>query len=96
MKYIDVEKLIAEIKRRIESWATREKYALPGQDKDTCQSRVTELTDLLSFIDSFKVEQDYVYVLEGIARPDDCEVWVNLTNTDIKDADEVIIQIKKK
>lgn len=36
------------------------------------------------------------YTKEGIARPDDCEIWVNLTNTDIKDGDEVIIQIRKK
>lgn len=56
-KYIDADKLRAEIERRIASWANREKYALPGQGKDTCQSRVTELTDLLSFIDSLKPEQ---------------------------------------
>ena len=36
------------------------------------------------------------YVKEGIARPDDCEIWVNMTNTDIKDGDEVIVQIRKK
>ena len=36
------------------------------------------------------------YTKEGIARPDDCEIWVNLTNTDIKDGDEVIVQIRKK
>lgn len=36
------------------------------------------------------------YTKEGIARPDDCEIWVNFTNTDIKDGDEVIIQIRKK
>ena len=33
---------------------------------------------------------------EGIARPDDCEIWVNMENTDIKDGDEVIVQIRKK
>lgn len=93
-KYIDSEKLTAEIEIRIESWATREKYALPGPDKDIYQSRVTELTDLLSFIDSLQAEQGYV--LEGIARPDDYEVWVDLKNTDIEDGDEVIIQIRKK
>lgn len=36
------------------------------------------------------------YIEEGIARPDDCEIWVNLIDTDIKDGDKVIIQIRKK
>lgn len=36
------------------------------------------------------------YTKEGIARPDDCEIWVNFTNADIKDGDKVIVQIRKK
>ena len=36
------------------------------------------------------------YTKEGIARPDDDEIWVNMKNTDIKDGDEVIVQIRKK
>ena len=36
------------------------------------------------------------YTQEGIARPDDDEIWVNMKNTDIKDGDEVIVQIRKK
>ena len=36
------------------------------------------------------------YTTEGIAHPDDCEVWVDFTSTDIKDGDEVIVQIRKK
>ena len=36
------------------------------------------------------------YIKEGIARPDDCEIWINFTDTDIKDGDEVIVQIRKK
>lgn len=36
------------------------------------------------------------YIEEGIARPDDCEIWVNLTGTDIKDGDKVIVQVRKK
>jgi len=58
--YIDAEKLKSEIERRIKSWTNREKYALPGQGKDTCTSCVTELTDLLSFIDSLQQEQPEV------------------------------------
>ena len=54
MKYIDTEKLIAEIERRIDSWSTREKHAPVGQGKDTCISRVTELSDLLSFVNSLQ------------------------------------------
>ena len=36
------------------------------------------------------------YTQEGIARPDDDEIWVNIKDTDIKDGDEVIVQIRKK
>lgn len=36
------------------------------------------------------------YIKEGIARPDDCEIWVNFTDTDIEDGDKVIVQIRKK
>ena len=58
MKYIDAEKLIAEIERRIESWTIRGKNTPAGQGKDTCESRVTELSDLLSFITS--LQQDHI------------------------------------
>lgn len=57
MKYIDAEKLIAEIERRINSWSIRGKNSPVGQGKDTCESRVTELSDLLSFITSLQQEQ---------------------------------------
>ncbi len=60
MKYIDADKLIAEIERRIESWAIRGKNSPAGQGKDTCESRVTELSDLLSFITSLQQEQPEV------------------------------------
>ena len=50
--------------------------------------------------DAFKAGAEWMaeqgYVKEGITRPDDCEIWVNMTNTDIKDGDEVIVQIRKK
>ena len=50
--------------------------------------------------DAFKAGTKWMagqgYVKEGIARLDDCEIWVNMTNTDIKDGDEVIVQIRKK
>lgn len=57
MKYIDSEKLIAEIERRIDNWSIRGKNSPVGQGKDTCESRVTELSDLLSFITSLQQEQ---------------------------------------
>ena len=56
-KYIDAEKLIAEIKRRIENWTIRGEHSPAGQGRDTCESRVTELSDLLSFITSLQQEQ---------------------------------------
>lgn len=50
--------------------------------------------------DSFKAGAEWMarqgYIKEGIARPDDCEIWVNFTDTDIKDGEEVIVQIRKK
>lgn len=60
MKYIDSEKLIAEIERRIDSWSIRGEHSPAGQGKDTCESRVTELSDLLSFITSLQQEQPEV------------------------------------
>ena len=36
------------------------------------------------------------YTQEGVAHPDDCEIWVNMKNTDIKDGDKVVVQIRKK
>ena len=60
MKYIDADKLIAEIERRIDSWSIRGEHSPAGQGKDTCESRVTELSDLLSFITSLQQEQSEV------------------------------------
>ena len=57
MKYINVDKLLSEIERRIDNWSIRGKNSPEGQGKDTCVSRVTELSDLLSFIDSLQQEQ---------------------------------------
>ena len=57
MKYIDTDKLIAEIERRIDSWSIRGENSPVGQGKDTCVSRVTELSDLLFFITSLQQEQ---------------------------------------
>ena len=56
-KYIDAEKLIAEIERRIDSWSIRGENSPVGQGKDTCVSRVTELSDLLSFINTLIPER---------------------------------------
>lgn len=77
-KYIDAEKLIAEIKRRISSWSIREKFSPVGQGKDTCISRVTELSDLLSFIDSLQQEQPEVDLEKEI---DACwQNWLSPSN----------------
>lgn len=50
--------------------------------------------------DAFKAGAEWMtgqgYTKEGIARPDDCEIWINLTDTDIMDGDKVIVQIRKK
>lgn len=60
MKYINVDKLLSEIERRIDSWSIRGKNSPEGQGKDTCVSRVTELSDLLSFINSLQQEQSEI------------------------------------
>ena len=49
-----IEKIRAEVERRIKSWSTRGENSPEGQGKDTCVSRVTELTDLLSFLDTLQ------------------------------------------
>lgn len=59
-KYINAYRLIAEIDRRIDSWSIRGKNSPVGQGKDTCESRVTELSDLRSFITSLQQEQPEV------------------------------------
>ncbi|MBR1698440.1 MAG: hypothetical protein IJ714_01475 [Bacteroidales bacterium] len=129
-KYIDAEKLIAEIERLKEETP----IGICEYDKGEENGRMEVLTSLQSTIaslqqeqpsgldeaaekysenilannedlqdaieDAFKAGAEWMegqgYVKEGIARPDDCEIWVNMTNTDIKDGDEVIVQIRKK
>ncbi len=51
-----IEKIRAEVERRIKSWQTRGEHSPEGQGKDTCVSRVTELTDLLSFLSDLEKE----------------------------------------
>lgn len=56
--------------------------------------------DHSKIMDAFKAGAEWMagqgYTKEGIARPDDCEIWVNLTDTDIRDGDKVIVQVRKK
>ena len=61
-----IEKIRAEVNRRIKSWSTRGENSPEGQGKDTCVSRVTELTDLLSFLDTLQ-EQPVCEGLEDVA-----------------------------
>lgn len=87
MKYIPVEKLIAEIERRIESWTIRGKNSPLGQGKDTCESRVTELSDLLSFITSLQQEQPPLPPnLDEAAKQIAYDVCKDLYNGQEKDA----------
>lgn len=87
MKYIPVEKLIAEIERRIESWTIRGKNSPLGQGKDTCESRVTELSDLLSFITSLQQEQPPLPAnLDEAAKQIAYDVCKDLYNGQEKDA----------
>lgn len=50
--------------------------------------------------DAFKAGAEWMagqgVTKEGVARPDDDEIWVNLKNTDIKDGDKIVVQIRKK
>lgn len=52
-----IEKIRADIERRIKSWQTIGEHSPEGQGKDTCVSRVTELTDLLSFLSVLEKEE---------------------------------------
>ena len=81
------------------------KPSLPS-DLDTAAEKYSEnilannedLQDAIE--DAFKAGAEWMagqgYTQEGIARPDDDEIWVNIKNTDIKDGDKVIVQIRKK
>ena len=57
MELIDKSALVAEIEKRINDWTIRGKNSLIGQGKDTCESRVTELNDLLSFLNTLEVKE---------------------------------------
>ena len=52
-----IDQIRSEVERRIKSWSTRGENSPEGQGKDTCVSRVTELTDLLSFLDTLEKEE---------------------------------------
>ena len=67
----------------------------PGFDKSEKYETFTT-TNGLKEAAEYAMEQMMKDAVEGIARPDDCEIWVNLTGTDIKDGDKVIVQIQKK
>ena len=56
-QYIDKSAIVAEIEKRINEWTIRGKNSLIGQGKDTCESRVTELNDLLSFLNTLEVKE---------------------------------------
>lgn len=56
-QYISKSALVAEIEKRINDWTIRGKNSLIGQGKDTCESRVTELNDLLSFLNTIEVKE---------------------------------------
>jgi len=68
MKYIPEEELKAEIERRIQRWTIRGKHSPAGQGRDSCDSRVTELSDLLSFITSLLQEQPEVDLKKEIDK----------------------------
>lgn len=73
--------------------------AAEGQYPDFSND-ITSKAAVDSMRNAFKAGAEWMaqqgYIEEGIARPDDCEIWVNLTGTDIKDGDKVIVQIRKK
>lgn len=56
-QYIKKPALVTELKRRINNWTIRSEHSPEGQGKDTCTSRVTELNDLLSFLDTLEVKE---------------------------------------
>ena len=59
-----IEKIRAEVERRIKSGSSRGENSPEGQGKDTCVSRVTELTHLLSFLSDLEKEEKPIEGLE--------------------------------
>ena len=75
-----------------------EKYAIQGHENHTNVNYINTYIEgkRIGFIAGAEWMAGQGYTKEGIARPDDCEIWVNLTDTDIKDGDKVIVQVRKK
>lgn len=75
-----------------------EKYAIQGHENHTNVNYINTYIEgkRIGFKAGVKWLAGQGYTKEGIARPDDCEIWVNLTGTDIKDGDKVIVQVRKK
>lgn len=109
-QYIDKDALVAEIERRINSWTIISEHSPEGQGKDTCTSRITELNDLLSFINTlemkeeFKIGETKIYLNDdGGEPPYDGKQWLDLSCTEyeipedkFKDGDDVELIIRKK
>lgn len=97
MKYIDAEKLIAEIERRIESWTIRGKHSPAGQGRDTCDSRVTELSDLLSFVTSLQQDEKIIELEMCSQAYWEERGWMMIPpNVTLKGIESLLKQIRKK
>lgn len=77
-----------------------ELYPNPDVKRGTSVFANDEWREVKKLKDAFKAGAEWMtgqgYTREGVARPDDDEIWVNLKNTDIKDGDKVVVQIRKK
>jgi len=75
-------------------------YSLPEDLDEAANSYASKTECAVVACRGFKAGAKWMawqgYIKEGIARPDDREIWVDLTDTDIKDGDKVIVQIRKK
>ena len=104
--WYDAAKAVASDLGTLERQLEERVIKLPSNLDDVAENRVTEngRFEITSFekmrIDDIMFGAEWMagqgYIKEGVARPDDCEIWINFTDTDIKDGDEVIVQIRKK
>jgi hypothetical protein len=97
MKYIPEEELKAEIERRIQRWTIRGKHSPAGQGRDSCDSRVTELSDLLSCITSLQQDKEALELEMCAEYWWEERGWIMIPpNTTLEGIESLLKQVKKK
>ena len=92
----DLGTLERELGKKVASLPTNLDEAAWKYADDSCFDDPEFTATMLAFKAGAEWMAGQGYTKEGIARPDDCEIWVNMTGTDINDGDKVVVQIRKK